>query len=73
MTIVPRIGDTISYKLRTSEQPRNPERLWHGVIEWALEDWYRVRLTDRYYEGIRDIVVGQQIVEINPLEKLIDV
>jgi hypothetical protein len=70
--MTPQIGDTISYKLRATEQPRDPDKLWHGVIEGALGDWYRVRLTDWGYEGIRDIVVGYQIVGVNPLGKPID-
>jgi hypothetical protein len=77
--MTPQTGDTISYKLRASEQPRNPDKLWHGVVEHVYDgrgypEWYRVRLTDRGYEGIREIVVGFQIVEITtkPLDKPID-
>jgi hypothetical protein len=71
--MTPHIGDTISYKLRASELPRDPDKLWHGVVELAVGDWYRVRLTDWNYEGIRDIVVGFQITSVKPLDRPIDV
>jgi hypothetical protein len=64
MGTAPHIGDSISYRLRLSEKPVDPLRLWHGVVEWAAKDWYKVRLTDKGYEGIRELVIGFQIMEI---------
>jgi hypothetical protein len=63
MTITPHVGDTISYRLRLSENPRDPLKLWHGVVEWVAQDWCRVRLTDKGYEGLRELVIGFQIVD----------
>jgi hypothetical protein len=63
------IGDSISYRLRPAENPRDPLKLWHGVVEYVYDgrgnpNWYRVRLTDEGYEGIRELVLGFQIVEV---------
>ncbi len=60
---MPNLGDAITYRLRLAERPTNPLRLWHGVVEWVAQDWCRVRLTDKGYEGIREIVIGFQIVD----------
>jgi hypothetical protein len=57
-------GDTITYRLRPSEQPLNPLRLWHGIVEIAWTDCCRVRLTDEGYLGERELVVYWQIVEV---------
>jgi hypothetical protein len=72
MTSNPNVGDTITYRLRPSENPCNPLRLWHGVIEhvYAGKDWYRVRLTDEGYEGIRELVLGFQVVEVSCVDKI---
>lgn len=69
MTANPNVGDAITYRLRPAENPCNPLRLWHGVVEHVYDGrgnpaWYRVRLMDEGYEGIRELVIGFQIVEI---------
>ena len=69
MTVKPEVSDTITYRLRPSENPQDPLKLWHGVVEHVYDgrgnpNWYRVRLTDEGYEGIRELVVGFQIVEV---------
>lgn len=75
MTTQPSIGDTITYRLRPEELPYNPLRLWHGVVEHVYDGrgnpaWYRVRLTDEGYEGIRELVLGFQIVEVICVDKI---
>jgi hypothetical protein len=63
MTVHPNVGDAITYRLRLAENPRDPLKLWHGVVDWVAQDWYRVRLTDKGYEGLRELVIGFQIVD----------
>ena len=63
MNTMPKIGDTITYRLRLAENPRDPLKLWHGVVEWVAQDWCRVKLTDKGYEGLRELVIGFQIVD----------
>ncbi len=65
----PKIGDAITYRLRLAENPRDPLRLWHGVVEWTAQDWCRVRLTDKGYEGLRELVIGFQIVEVGSMDE----
>lgn len=57
-------GDTITYRLRPGEQPVDPLRLWHGIVEIAWTDCCRVRLTDEGYQGERELVIYFQIVEV---------
>jgi hypothetical protein len=61
---LPYVGDTITYRMRLSEQPCNPLRLWHGVVEKAWLDCCRVRLTDEGYEGMVELVIFYQIEEV---------
>ena len=64
MQDTPRVNDTITYRLRLAEQPVNPLRLWHGVVEKVYAPICWVRLTDEGYEGLRELVLQYQIVEI---------
>ncbi len=66
---MPNVGDSITYRLRPAGNPTNPLRLWHGIVEYIYNgrgnpDWYRVRLTDEGYEGIRELVLNYQIMEV---------
>jgi hypothetical protein len=66
---MPNVGDSITYRLRPAENPTNPLRLWHCIVEYIYNgrgnpDWYRVRLTDEGYEGIRELVLNYQIMEV---------
>jgi hypothetical protein len=70
MAGTPCVGDAVTYRLRLSEQPCDPLRLWHGVIEYASRDWYRVRLTDEGYEGLQELIIGFQIVEVVCVDKV---
>ncbi len=57
-------GDTISYKLQAAAAPRDPERLWHGRVEyvWQSTQCLKVRLLDEGYEDLPEIVRFDQIV-----------
>jgi hypothetical protein len=64
MNTLPQVGDRIVYKMRLSERPINPLRLWHGVVEKECYPICWVRLTDEGYEELRELVLGYQIVEV---------
>jgi len=57
-------GVAITYRLRPSERPRNPHRLWHGVVENVYNGACRVRLTEPGYEGFDEMIFFAQIVGI---------
>ncbi|HEX6551284.1 MAG TPA: hypothetical protein VF026_00865, partial [Ktedonobacteraceae bacterium] len=54
----------ISYRLRLSERPTNPGRLWHGRVEKLYTEACLVRLTEPGYDGEHDMVFFSQIVSI---------
>ncbi len=59
------VGDTITYNLRLSEAPVNPNKMWHGLVVKAWETCCRVQLLDEGYQGLQELVIGYQIVEVN--------
>lgn len=34
----PRVNDTLIYKLRVDQNPADPEKKWHGIIQHILID-----------------------------------
>jgi hypothetical protein len=64
-----RIGDTLIYKLRPSERPVEPDRLWHGTICHILVDCYNKStyfVESKEYPGCYEMVYAFQIVGCNP-------
>ena len=57
-------GGDIAYRLRPSDRPKNPQRLWHGKVEEVYNGACRVRLTEPEYEGLDEMVFFEQIVRI---------
>jgi hypothetical protein len=55
-------GVEIAYRLRPSDLPRNPQRLWHARVEEVYNGACRVRLTESEYEGLDEMVFFEQIV-----------
>jgi hypothetical protein len=55
-------GVVITYRMRLSDRPTNPQRLWHGVVEDVYTGAYMVRLIEPGYEGLKEIVFFHQIV-----------
>ena len=55
-------GVDIAYHLRSSDRPKNPERLWHGRVEDVYNGACRVCLTEPEYEGLDEMVFFEQIV-----------
>ena len=58
------VGDIIFYKLRLSDLPINPERVWKGKIEGVYSSFVLVSSLDEGYEGLREAVWPSQIVKI---------
>jgi hypothetical protein len=58
------VGDTIFYKLRLSDLPKNPEGVWKGKIEGVSSGFVLVSSLDAGYEGLREAVWPAQIVKI---------
>jgi hypothetical protein len=57
-------GIGIAYRMRLSERPTNPERLWHGIIEEVHPPVCWVRLNEPGYEGLDEMIFFEQIVDI---------
>lgn len=53
-----------TYRMRLAEQPVNPLRLWHGIVERVRHPICWVRLIDAGYEGLEELVLFYQITEI---------
>ena len=58
------VGDTVFYKLKLSDLPKNPERVWKGKIESVSSGFVLVSSLDEGYEGLREAVWPAQIVKI---------
>jgi hypothetical protein len=56
-------GVGIVYRMRLSERPTNPERLWHGIIEEVHPPVCLVRLNEPGYEGLDEMIFFEQIVD----------
>ena len=65
MKSMPHVNDTITYRMRLAEKPVDPLRLWHGKVIEVREPVCWVRLTDKGYEGMRELVIFFQIVDVN--------
>ena len=57
-------GVVIAYRLRPSDRPTNPQRLWHGIIEEVHPPVCWVRRTEPGYEGLDEMIFFEQIVGI---------
>lgn len=57
-------GVAIAYRLRPSDRPTNPERLWHGIVEDVYPGACKVRLTEPGFEGLEEMIFLKQIVGI---------
>ncbi len=57
-------GVVVVYRLRPSERPTNPERLWHGIVTEVHTKACWVRLTEPGYEGLDEMIFSEQIVGI---------
>jgi hypothetical protein len=57
-------GVDIAYRLRPSDCPKNPQRLWHGRVKDVYNRACKVCLTESGYEGLDEIVFFEQIVSI---------
>lgn len=58
------VGDVIFYKLRLSDLPTNPERIWKGKIESLYSSFILVSSLDEGYEGLQEPVWPSQIVTV---------
>ena len=65
------IGATVAYRLRFSQLPTNPARLWYGRVEDVHKSssnegvgmcW--VRSIEPGYEGTEECILFDQIVEV---------
>ena len=65
---LPNVGDTIYYKLRSSDRPVKPDRKWKGKVIQASPETSRsiacvkVELLDKGYEGMTELVMLSQII-----------
>jgi hypothetical protein len=57
-------GVAIAYRMRLSDRPTNPWRLWRGRVENVYLGACLVRLTQPGYEGLDEIIFFEQIVSI---------
>ena len=57
-------GVVIAYRLRLSDRPTNPLRLWHGRVEDVHAPMCWVRLIDPGYAGLDEMIFFEQIVGI---------
>ena len=55
-------GVVIAYRLRPSDCPTNPQRLWHGIIKDVYTRACWVCLTEPGYEGLDEMIFFEQIV-----------
>lgn len=63
------IGDTLIYKLRPSQQPGDPDKLWHGrILEFSTPPGrQRVYYVDSLeFPGSSEIVYSSQAVDYEP-------
>ena len=58
------VGDIIFYKLKLSDLPINPERVWKGKIEGVCSSFVLVSSLDEGYEGLREAVWPSQVIKI---------
>ena len=49
-------GAVIAYRLRPSDRPTNPQRLWHGRVEDVHAPICWVRLLDPGYAGLDEMI-----------------
>jgi len=64
MNTILSVGDNITYRMRLSERPVNPLKLWHGRVERVWPNCCRVKLLDIGYEGEWELVIFFQIEEV---------
>jgi len=64
---LPDVGDVIFYKLLPKDSPINPERLWRGRVAkvFSVTDCIEVAVLEQGYEGLTEIVMSSQIVQVN--------
>ena len=63
-TVKIRSGVEIVYRLRPSDRPKNPQRLWHGRVKDVYTRACKVCLTEPGYEGLDELIFFEQIVSI---------
>lgn len=66
------LGDILVYRLRDDQLPDHPQQLWRGVIKMVLtsiydktqQRYYLVTSLEAGYEGDRELVYPQQVVDV---------
>ncbi len=67
---LPNVGDIVYYKLRSSEHPTEPDKIWHGkAIRVSVDqprtiDHIQVESLESGYEGLTELVMLSQIVRV---------
>jgi hypothetical protein len=63
----------IGYRLRSSQNPTDPKRIWHAIVEDVtrsrsneLVGCCLVRALDPGYEDMTEYVLFDQIIEVQP-------
>lgn len=64
---LPDVGDIIFYKLLPRDRPTDPERLWRGRVAKVFDvtGCVEVTLLEQGYEGLTEIVMSSQIVQVD--------
>ena len=67
------VGDTLLYKLRSSQRPVDPEQVWHGKIKKIFTSTYNkrsylVECLDFDIPGDEEVVYASQVVGYTPTQ-----
>jgi hypothetical protein len=57
-------GVAIAYRLRPSDLPTNPQRLWHGRVENVYAGACWVCSVEPGYKGLDEMIFFEQVVGI---------
>ena len=67
------IGDILKYRLRASDHPTDPEKIWRGTIVYILTDRYNSRVyvveSLNFPEDGLEVVYAGQVVGYEPVNR----
>jgi hypothetical protein len=57
-------GIIIAYRLKPSDRPTNPNKLWRGKVKWCNSYGILVEILEEDYTGLAETISYEQVLSI---------
>ncbi len=57
-------GSTIAYRLKASDLPKNPNKVWRGKVKHCGPTGVLVEMLEPDYNGLTEVVTYEQVIAV---------